>query len=180
MLLIIAVETVVVYNLVNRHSIACYHERMRAARDAHAAWAQGAAKSARGADKLKTSLMLAVSRLPAPGEGSLMRPWSRRRRAEKSAPTRDAVVDGLEPRVVGTLDDDSALPPTTTQDDMQRGYNAWLAYVVDKATFWTVLLLYVLAACLIFIISAVTAPDVCALAGVERSIQCQNRGRVNH
>jgi hypothetical protein len=182
-LLVIAVETVAVYNIVNRHSIRRYHERMRAARDAYASWAKGAAKTARGAEKLKTNLSLAVSRLPAPGERSLMRPWTRRRTLDKSAPTRDAVLNGPGPTPVGTLDEEravlSTLPPTATQEDVERGYNAWVAYVTDKATFWIVLFLYVLAGCLIFIVAAVTAPDICALAGVEESIQCKNGHRVH-
>ena len=175
---------VIVYNLANRHAIKAYHDRMRAARDAHVAWARGAAQSARGVDRLRTSISLALSRLPAPGERSLVRPWSRKRPLDKSAPTRDAVLHGGGgggggPAPVDMLD---ACPEagtlstfsTTTQADMERGYNAWLAYVVDKAAFWTILILYLLAGILIFVVAFAYAPDVCASSGVEDSVQCRS------
>ena len=41
-----------------------------------------------------------------------------------------------------------------------------------------VLAIYVLAGCLIFAVSAVTAADICALAGVEQSVQCKGGHRV--
>lgn len=155
---------------------------MRAARDAHAAWARGAAKSVRGADRLRTSFSLAVSRLPAPGERMFTRPWSRKRTLDKSAPTRDAVLHGVGPAPMSSLDacpeSGAPLPPTATQADMERGYNAWLAYVMDKAAFWTILILYLLAGILIFVVASASAPDFCAQAGVEESIQCKNGHKV--
>lgn len=181
-LLVIAVETVVVYNIVNRQSIRAYHERMRAAREAHTAWVKNAAKNAHGAQKLRTSISLAMSRLPAPGERSLLRPWSRRRPLDKSAPTRDAVLHGTGPTPVGTLDEERAgsIPPVITQADIERGWFAYLAYVVDKITFWTVLCLYILAAVLIFVVAVATAPDICQLSGVEDSERCRHGRLVHH
>lgn len=150
-------ETIIVYNLVNRQSIRAHHARMRAARDAHAAWARGAAATARGAARLRPSLTLAMTRLPGPRP--LARPWGK---------------DGRDLQLPADVDEAAAasVHPDNMPEDMQRGYSEWLAYVVDKCSFVGSLCLYTLAAILIFVIAVRRAPDVCALAGTEDSPAC--------
>lgn len=165
-LLLIAVETIVVYNLVNRHRLRAYHARMRAARDAHAAWARGAAASARGTARLRPSLTLAVSRLPGPG--SFARPWGRRAPRDKHD-LADVDEAGAAPTPGAAS---ASVHPDDMPADLQRGYAAWLAYMTDICSFFVILAFYILAAVLIFVVAIKRAPDVCALAGTENSPAC--------
>ena len=51
--------------------------------------------------------------------------------------------------------------------DLEAGYFAWLAWVIDMGSFAAISILYFLTAVLIFVVAKATEPSMCARSGLD-------------
>ena len=162
-LALIAIETMVVYNVFNWHRVGEYfrgHKRALAKRAELKRQALGlpdGVHTNRVARALQSTLTRVTTSRHASGEGDGGTPF---RRGAASPLAHVPSADSGAGSRAGLRRTDVQL-----EDDLQKAYHSWLAWAIDMACFFTIGLTYLLAAVLIFVAGKAREPDLCARTG---------------